>query len=126
MRATPCTRPTDLAPRRRTRLVVDSQPARVLEALRVLRTDTDSATRHSALAALARLGERAALAEITGGLSSEEPSIRVSTAALVAEAELTWLWPELQDVADSTDPETAFAATEALERLRENLLGTLG
>jgi hypothetical protein len=100
--------------------------AAVLQHLRESLTDDDPATRRAALAALARLGERAALAELTRGLSSEEPAIRAGTAMLIADAELTWLWPDLQDMADSEDPETALPCCEALERLREHLLGPLG
>jgi hypothetical protein len=100
--------------------------ASVTAALRGLRASRDLATRRAAVGALARLGDRSALAEVSGGLSAEEPAIRSASALLIADAELSWLWLELQDAADSPEPETAFAATEALERLREHLLGPLG
>ena len=48
------------------------------------------------------------------------------TALAVAGEGLTWLWPDLQAVADSSDPDTALAAAESLERLREHLFGPLG
>jgi HEAT repeat protein len=95
----------------------------VVRVLRVARTDPDTEIRRSAVAALARLGERAALSEVVAGLHSEEPAIRVETAARIAAEELTWLWPDLETAATSSDPDTALAASEALERLRERLFG---
>lgn len=99
-------------------------PGAVIGALRTGRGDADPGARRAAVAALARLGERLALQEITEGLGSEEPAIRQFAALAAAEEGLTWLWPDLQALAD--DPETALAATEALERMREQILGPLG
>jgi hypothetical protein len=59
-------------------------PAAVMASLRELRTDPDAGTRGAAVAALARLGERAALAEIGSGLTAEEPAIRAATARFIA------------------------------------------
>jgi hypothetical protein len=98
-------------------------PDRIVRALRVARTDPDTDIRHAAVSALARLGERAALAEVAAGLHSEEPAIRIETANRIAAEELTWLWPDLETAASSNDPDTAIAASEALERLRERFLG---
>ncbi|HJZ57597.1 MAG TPA: HEAT repeat domain-containing protein [Gemmataceae bacterium] len=90
------------------------------------RGDPDPAARRATVAALARLGERAALQEFAEALGSEEPSIRPLAALTVAEEGLSWLWPDVQDLAESADPDTALAATEALERMREQTLGPLG
>jgi HEAT repeat protein len=98
-------------------------PDRVVRALRGARSDPDDAVRHTAVAALARLGERSALEEVAAGLHSEEPTIRIDTAARIATEELTWLWPDLETAAASSDADTALAANEALERLRERLFG---
>jgi hypothetical protein len=98
-------------------------PDRVVRALRVARTDPDAEIRSAAVSALARLGERAALSEVVAGLHSEEPAIRIETAARIAAEELTWLWPDLETAATANDADTALAASEALERLRERLLG---
>jgi len=98
-------------------------PDRVVATLRIARADSDIETHRAAVAALARLGERSALREVAAGLHSEEPAIRVATATLIASEELTWLWPDLETAADSSDPDTAIAASEALERLRERLFG---
>ncbi|MDY3559844.1 hypothetical protein R5W23_001016 [Gemmata sp. JC673] len=54
---------------------------------------------------------------------SEEGTIRQETAARIATEELTWLWPDLETAAESSDAETAFAAAEALEQLRECRFG---
>jgi HEAT repeat protein len=96
-----------------------------MRALRVLRTDPDENTRRPAVSALARLGERAALNEIRSGLSAEEPAIRCATIRRIADEELSWLWPDVQELAESDDTETALAAIEANERLREYALGAV-
>jgi HEAT repeat protein len=101
-------------------------PTAVLGTLRSLRTDGHIETRRSAVAALARLGERSALQEIRDELLSEEPGIRATIANRIANEELSWLWPDLQDVADSEDPRSALAALEAIERIREQMLGPVG
>jgi len=101
-------------------------PAAVLGALRKLRPDPDEPTRQAATAALARLGDRAALADFAAGLHSEEPGIRAASAARIADEELSWLWPDLQELAETGDPQTALACAEAAERLREHVLGPLG
>jgi hypothetical protein len=99
------------------------EPDRVVGVLRAARTDPDPAVHGVTIAALARLGERAALAEVAAGLLSEEPAIRTDTAVRIASEELTWLWPDLETAATSSDSDPAVAASEALERLRERLFG---
>ncbi|MFO0821763.1 MAG: HEAT repeat domain-containing protein [Gemmataceae bacterium] len=101
-------------------------PAAVLRVLRVLRTDADEETRQAATSALARLGERAALNEVLAGLNAEEPAIQCATIARIAADELSWLWPDLQDLADSNEREIAIAAAEAIEQMREHILGPTG
>lgn len=101
-------------------------PNALVPALRVARESPDPDERAAAVGALARLGERAALAEVTAGLKSEEPAIRAATAARIAADELTWLWPELETAAAGDDADTALAAVEALETLREGALGLCG
>ena len=98
-------------------------PDSVMRVLRVVRTDPDAHTRRNAVSALARLGERAALNEVRAGLSAEETAIRAETAARIAAEELSWLWPDLQECVETSDPDTALAAAEAVERLREHVLG---
>jgi HEAT repeat protein len=101
-------------------------PEAVMRTLRHLRQDRDDPTRQAAVAALARLGERAALAEIASGLRAEEVAIRVATAARIAAEEISWLWPDVQEQAETAEPRTALACAEATERLREHVLGPLG
>jgi hypothetical protein len=69
------------------------------------------------------LGVRSALDEIREDLLGVEPANRAATARLIAREELSWLWPDLQDVAESDDVESALAAIEAIEQFRENALG---
>lgn len=94
--------------------------------LRSGRSDPDAASRRAAVAALARLGERAALLEFAEALASEEPAIRQAAALAVAEEGMSWLWPDVQALAEAADPETALVACEALERMRERTLGLHG
>jgi hypothetical protein len=103
-----------------------ANPDATIRVLRVLRTDPDADTRSAAVSALARLGERNALGEVRAGLDAQEAAIRVATAARIADEEISWLWPDLQEAAETADFETAFAAAEASERLREHVLGALG
>ncbi|HYH67004.1 MAG TPA: hypothetical protein VD866_20075, partial [Urbifossiella sp.] len=70
-----------------------------------------------------RFGELAALREFAQGLLAEEPAVRQATALAAADEGVSWLWPDLDLVADHADPDTALAAAEALERLREAALG---
>lgn len=101
-------------------------PAAVLRVLRAARLERDDDVRRAAVSALARLGERAALDEMTAGLTADEVSVRAAAIARVAEDEVSWLWPDLQELAESADPLTALAAAEAVERLRERVLGVTG
>jgi hypothetical protein len=98
--------------------------AAVLNVLQTLRTEpVHNEIRQAAVAALARLGVRSALEEIREELLGEETAIRAATARRIAQEGLSWLWPDLQEVAESDDPEAALAAIEAIERLRENAVG---
>ena len=102
-------------------------PSAVMGMLRTLRAERHHVeTRQAAVAALARLGERNALDEIRDELMSEEASIRTATANRIAVEGLSWLWPDLQEVAESNDPPTALAAVEAIAQLREQAVGLLG
>jgi HEAT repeat protein len=100
--------------------------AAVVRVARFGRTDTNPAVRRAAGGALARFGDRAALKDYADSLANDEPSVRVTAALSAGEEGLTWLWPDLDTLADSPDAETALAATEALERLRELVFGPLG
>ncbi len=97
----------------------------VVDALQGLQSDPTSAVRRTASGALARLGNRAAIREFQAGLLSEESGIRIATANRIVVEEISWLWPDLEALADSPEADIAFAAIEALARLRENILGPL-
>ncbi len=101
-------------------------PHAVLRTLRMARTDPDGPTRHAAVAALARLGDRGALAELQAGLKTEETAVRFATIDRIANEQISWLWPDLQELADGQDADAGLVAVEAVERLREGVLGPLG
>lgn len=85
------------------------------------RRDPSPEVRQAARAALARLGERQALQWFRTTLTSED-SQRVREAIhLIATENLTLLWPDLDRLADSEEPEVAHEAREALEQLCEEL-----
>ncbi|MBA4067514.1 MAG: hypothetical protein C0501_28155 [Isosphaera sp.] len=102
------------------------RPDEVLAVLRDLRAAADEVARPAAVAALARLGERAALAEVQRGLRADDREIRTATARRVAAEGLSWLWPELQELADGADADVGLTAAEAAEVLREHALGPTG
>jgi hypothetical protein len=98
----------------------------VVAVLQEARAEPDASVRPCATGALARVGERAAVEEFVEGLHAEEPALRQRTARTAAEEGLTWLWPDLEGLADGPDADVALVACEALERLRELFLGPLG
>lgn len=85
------------------------------------RRDPNSQVRQAARAALARLGERAALYWFRQGLLAEDSAKVLETMQIIAEEGLTLLWPELDRLADCKTPEIAQFASEALERMAEDL-----
>jgi hypothetical protein len=96
-------------------------PAAVRRALQEARADRDAAVSRAAQGALARLGERRALAAFREALTAESAAPVHETIRRVAEEGLTWLWPDLDRLADADDPDIALHAREALECLREEL-----
>jgi hypothetical protein len=99
--------------------------ADVLHSLHRLREDPNADVRRAALAALARLGERRALQIIRGWLAGDADAAVPEAIRFVAGERLYWLWPELDVLADGEELETAMAAREALEQMREDLAGGL-
>ncbi len=95
--------------------------APVQQALAVGRRDPCSAVRQAARAALARLGERAALQWFRHGLTAEDTTQVQETVQLIADEGLTLLWPDLDRLADSEVPEISQIAKEALERMAEEM-----
>src|SRR5262245_5891882 len=93
----------------------------VLLTLRDARHDPNPEVRQSARAALARLGERQALQWFRQTLGSEDVQRVHETIQLVALEGLTLLWPDLDRLADSEDPDVSHHAQEALERLCEDM-----
>jgi len=100
--------------------------ATVIGVLQGGRLDPTPAARRAAVAALARFGERAALREMAGRFTAEEPATRQAAVRMVATESISWLWPDLDALAETADPDTALAAAEAVERLREDTFGLIG
>ncbi|HEY1375144.1 MAG TPA: hypothetical protein VGF55_00030, partial [Gemmataceae bacterium] len=98
-------------------------PAAVRDVLRTGRDDGSGDVRLAAEAALARLGERRALQFFRQTLVGESDTPVPEAVRRVAAEGLTWLWPELDVLADADDPEVAHHAREAVEQLREELDG---
>jgi hypothetical protein len=99
------------------------EPAAVRDVLRTGRDDGSGDVRLAAEAALARLGERRALQFFRQTLVGESDTPVPEAVRRVAAEGLTWLWPELDVLADADDPEVAHHAREAVEQLREELDG---
>jgi hypothetical protein len=98
----------------------------VLSWLNEARDDGNAEVRLAAQAALARLGERRALHWFKQTLVGEADAPPGPDAIRrIATEGLTWLWPDLDQLADSEDAEIAHHAREALEQLRESALGGL-
>lgn len=93
----------------------------VRQSLEEGRRDPSPEVRQAARAALARLGERESLHWFYQGLKSEEPGNTQEAIRLIASEGLTLLWPDLDRLADSPNPEIAQVAREALERLSEDM-----
>ena len=100
--------------------------ASVVHAAKTGRADGDPAVRRAAGGALARFGDRSVLGEYVEGFASDDAGVRAAAALSAGDEGLTWLWADLDALADAPDGETALAATEALERLREVVFGPLG
>lgn len=100
--------------------------AGVVGTLQQASLDAHPEIRQRAVAALARLGDRAALQEARERLSAESLDEQRAAMQLIVEEGLSWLWPDLDRLADAEDPEVCFLAREAAEQMREECLGPLG
>lgn len=93
----------------------------VLLSLQDARRDPNPEVRQAARAALARLGERQALAWFRQALTCDD-SHRVHEAIqVVANESIMLLWADLDRLVDSEDADISLHAREALERLCEDL-----
>jgi hypothetical protein len=99
--------------------------ADVIHLLHAARLDSHPEIRMAAIAALARLGECAAIHLVQEGLASGHVDSIHQTIDLVATEGLTWLWPDLDVLTESDHPAVAHHAWEAIEELRESILGPL-
>ncbi len=97
----------------------------VLESLNMARIDGRPEVRMAAIGALARLGECAAQQVLRDALNSQTTHTVHQTIETIANEGLTWLWPDLDLLTESDDPVIAHHAWEAIEQLRESILGPL-
>jgi hypothetical protein len=97
------------------------RPALTLACLQQARRDLSPEVRQCARAALARLGERAALQWFRTALTGEEPQHTLEAIQIVAAEGLTLLWPDLDRLTESDDAEVAHHAREALALLGEDM-----
>jgi hypothetical protein len=89
--------------------------------LREARRDPNHDVRLMARAGLARLGERSALSWFRQALKAADSTRVHETIQTAANEGLFFLWPDLDQLADSERIDVAVHACEALERLREQL-----
>ncbi len=102
------------------------QRSEVLNVLHVSRQLGAPSSRMITLGALARLGEVQALNLIREGLFSNISENVHAMIDLIAKGGITWMWPELDQLVDSTsDPTILLHAQDAIFHLREQVLGPL-
>jgi hypothetical protein len=99
--------------------------AQVILELHTARVDSRADIRMAAIGALARLGECAALQVLREALTGECPETIHQTIEMIANEGLSWLWPELDLLTEADDHVVAHHAWEAIENLRESILGPL-
>ena len=99
--------------------------AEILNILHAARIDGSAEVRLAAVAALARLGECAALQVIRDALTHPNVESVHQTIDTIAAEGLTWLWPDLDLLTEADNPAVAHHAWEAVEDLRESILGPL-
>jgi len=93
----------------------------MLACLAQARRDPSPEVRQYARAALARLGERAALQWFRAALAGEDNRNVHEAIQAAGQEGLTLLWPDLDRLTDADDPDVAQHAREALERLGEEM-----
>ena len=97
----------------------------ILTTLHSARIDENPEVRTAAVGALARLGECASLQVLRDSLTSENVETVHQAIEVIASEGLTWLWPELDMLTEADHPAIAHHAWEAVEGLRESILGPL-
>jgi hypothetical protein len=95
--------------------------AEVHDCLAKCRRDPSPEVRQTARAALARLGERASLHWFRQALLAEDAHQIAEAAHIIATEGLTLLWPELDRLVDTDDPDVALHAREAVEQMAEEM-----
>lgn len=91
----------------------------VLDVLHNAKESRSLELRFAARTSLARLGQRESLQWFRERLTSEEPLLVHDAIRAISEEYLTWLWPDLDRLTESDNPELAYHAREAVHRLSE-------
>jgi hypothetical protein len=89
--------------------------------LKEARHDPCAEVRQAARAALARLGERQALQWFETALKSSNRHRVVEAIQTIVIENITLLWPALDALADSEEPDIRYIVHEALEQMQEEL-----
>jgi hypothetical protein len=97
----------------------------VINILHAARIDSNAEVRLASIAALARLGECAAIQVIRDALTNTNVESVHQTIDVIASEGLTWLWPDLDMLTEADNAAIAHHAWEAVEDLREAILGPL-
>jgi hypothetical protein len=87
------------------------------------RDHPDGDVRHATRAALARLGDRESLQNFRAGLCGDEPLQLCRCIDDIGNEGLLFLWPDLDGLTDSNDPDVSQMAWDAIERLGEMVSG---
>ncbi len=98
----------------------------VINALSIAQRSSRAVLRRAALAIQARLGECVALTVTRKALCGSDPASVHEMIDLIAEEDLTWLWPDLDLLTESEDPSIASHAWEAIERMRKSVWAVTG
>ncbi|MCS7166495.1 MAG: HEAT repeat domain-containing protein [Gemmatales bacterium] len=97
------------------------QPQRVLSRLRAAVRDGHPEVRRAARASLARYGHRESLEWFTRALRSQQSHRVIMAIQSIVVEDLTYLWPELDRLADAQDPDIACLAQEGLVQMLEEM-----
>lgn len=93
----------------------------VLKTLHRMQKEPKTEINLAATAALARLGERKSLQSIAKNLMSEDPLTIHQAIHTISTQGISLLWPDLDQLADSSDADVAIHAREAIAHLSEQM-----
>ena len=95
--------------------------AEMIACLKVGRLDENEDANRAAVGALARLGEREALQGIRQAMFRDDPQQVHDAIHMIGSEGLALLWPDLDQLLDSDNPELAYHAAESVVALSERM-----